>query len=199
MAKIRRAIVSVSDKTGVVEFARGLHQRGVQILSTGGTARALQDAGVAVTEVSAYTGFPEMLDGRVKTLHPKIHGGILGLRDRPDHAAKMEAHGIEPIDLVAVNLYPFEQTVARAGCTVEEAVEQIDIGGPCMIRASAKNHRFVSVVVDPADYSRVLTEMDRLGGEVSPELNFELAVKAFHRTSEYDAAIAGWLKGRGAA
>jgi len=199
MARIVRAIVSVSDKTGVVEFARGLRERGVEILSTGGTARALQEAGVAVTEVSAYTGFPEMLDGRVKTLHPKIYGGILGLRDRPDHAAMMQAHGIEPIDLVAVNLYPFEQTVARAGCTVEEAVEQIDIGGPCMIRASAKNHRFVSVVVDPADYSRVLAEMDRLEGEVSRELNFELAVKAFRRTSEYDAAIAGWLKGRGAA
>lgn len=199
MAKVRRAIVSVSDKTGVVEFARGLHERGVEILSTGGTAKALQDAGVPVTEVSAYTGFPEMLDGRVKTLHPKIYGGILGLRDRPDHAATMKDHGIEPIDLVAVNLYPFEQTVARAGCTVEEAVEQIDIGGPCMIRASAKNHRFVTVVVDPADYGRVLADLDRLGGEVGRELNFELAVKAYGRTSAYDAAIAGWLAGRGVA
>ena len=196
MANIRKAIVSVSDKTGVVEFARGLSERGVQILSTGGTARSLQEAGVPVTEVSAYTGFPEMLDGRVKTLHPKIHGGILGLRDREDHAAKMREHGIEPIDIVAVNLYPFEKTVAQAGCTLAEAVEQIDIGGPCMIRASAKNHRFVTVIVDPADYGTVLAEMDRLGGEVSPELNFELAVKAFERTSAYDAAIAGWLKGR---
>ena len=198
MGKIRRAIVSVSDKTGVVEFAEGLEARGVKILSTGGTAQLLREAGVAVVEVSAYTGFPEMLDGRVKTLHPKIHGGILGLRDNPEHAATMDAHGIEPIDLVAVNLYPFEKTVAQKGYTLTEAVEHIDIGGPCMIRASAKNHRFVAVVVDPSDYSRVLGEMDRLGGDVGPELRFELAVKAFGRTSEYDAAIAGWLQGRGA-
>jgi phosphoribosylaminoimidazolecarboxamide formyltransferase/IMP cyclohydrolase len=194
--KIRRAIVSVSDKTGVVEFGRGLAARGVQILSTGGTARSLQGASVPVMEVSAYTGFPEMLDGRVKTLHPRIHGGILGLRDRDDHAAKMREHGIEPIDLVAVNLYPFEKTVAQPGCTLAEAVEQIDIGGPCMIRASAKNHRFVTVVVDPTDYERVLSEMDRLGGEVGVGLNFELAVKAFERTSAYDAAISGWLRER---
>jgi len=198
MAKMRRAIVSVSDKEGVVEFAAGLSQRGVQILSTGGTARLLREAGVPVVEVSAYTGFPEMLDGRVKTLHPKIHGGILGLRDKPEHAAKMKEHGIEPIDLVAVNLYPFEQTVAQAGCTLEEAVEQVDIGGPCMIRAAAKNHRHVTVVVDPADYPRILKELDRLDGETSLELRFELAVKAFGRTSQYDAAICGWLKGRGA-
>jgi phosphoribosylaminoimidazolecarboxamide formyltransferase/IMP cyclohydrolase len=197
MAQIRKAMVSVSDKTGVAEFAQGLAERGVAILSTGGTARLLRDAGVEVTEVSAYTGFPEMLDGRVKTLHPKLHGGILGLRDNPEHLAKMSDYGIEPIDLVAVNLYPFEKTVARPECTLEEAVEQIDIGGPCMIRAAAKNHRFVTVVVDPEDYPRVFGEMDRLGGKVGPELNFELAVKAFGRTSEYDAAIAGWLKGRG--
>jgi phosphoribosylaminoimidazolecarboxamide formyltransferase/IMP cyclohydrolase len=195
MPKIRRAIVSVSDKTGVVDFASGLATRGVVLLSTGGTARSLLESGVPVTEVSAYTGFPEMMDGRVKTLHPKIHGGILGLRDREDHAAKMRDHGIEPIDLVAVNLYPFEKTVARPDCTLSEAVEQIDIGGPCMIRASAKNHRFVTVVVDPADYGRVLAEMDRLEGEVSAELNFELAVKAFERTASYDAAISGWLRG----
>lgn len=197
MAKIRRAIVSVSDKTGVVEFAQGLAARGVQILSTGGTAKSLREAGVPVVEVSAYTGFPEMLDGRVKTLHPKIHGGILGLRDNPEHAAKMKEHGIEPIDLVAVNLYPFEKTVAREGCTLEEAVEQIDIGGPCMIRASAKNHRYVTVVVDPGDYGEVLSEMDRLSGEVGAPLNFRLAVKAFQRTSEYDAAIARWLGAAG--
>jgi len=198
MAKIRRAIISLSDKTGALEFAKGLADRGVEILSTGGTARLLRDAGVPVVEVSSYTGFPEMLDGRVKTLHPKIHGGILGLRDNPEHAAKMREHGIEPIDLVAVNLYPFEQTVARAGCTLEEAVEQIDIGGPCMIRASAKNYRYVTVVVDPADYPRVLRELEQRAGETSPELRFELAVKAFGRTSQYDAAISGWLKGRGA-
>ena len=197
MGSIRRAIVSVSDKTGVVEFARGLVEQGVEILSTGGTARLLRESGVPVTEVSAYTGFPEILDGRVKTLVPKIHGGILALRDNPAHAAQMAEHGIEPIDLVAVNLYPFERTVAQPGCTLEEAVEQIDIGGPCMIRAAAKNHRFVTVVVDPADYDRVLAEMGRLGGEVGDELRFELAAKAFARTSEYDAAIAGWLKGRG--
>jgi len=198
MSKIRRAIISLSDKSGVTEFAKGLADRGVEILSTGGTARMLRDSGIPVVEVSTYTGFPEMLDGRVKTLHPKIHGGILGLRDNPEHAAKMREHGIEPIDLVAVNLYPFEQTVARAGCTLEEAVEQIDIGGPCMIRASAKNYRYVTVVVDPADYPRVLRELDQRGGETSPELRFELAVKAFGRTSQYDAAICGWLKGRGA-
>lgn len=197
MAKMRRAIVSVSDKAGVVEFARGLAQRGVELLSTGGTARLLREAGVPVVEVSAYTGFPEMLDGRVKTLHPKIYGGILGLRDNPEHGAKMAEHGIDPIDLVAVNLYPFEKTVAQADCTLAEAVEQIDIGGPCMIRAAAKNHRDVAVVTDPADYPRVLAEMDRRGGEVSPELRFELAVKAFGRTCEYDAAISGWLQGRG--
>ncbi|NTU59639.1 MAG: IMP cyclohydrolase [Deltaproteobacteria bacterium] len=197
MARIRRAIVSVSDKTGVVDFARGLADRGVQVLSTGGTAKSLKEAGVPVVEVSAYTGFPEMLDGRVKTLHPKIHGGILGLRDNPAHAAKMQEHGIEPIDLVAVNLYPFEKTVAQEGCTLPEAVEQIDIGGPCMIRASAKNHRFVTVVVDPGDYAAVLAEMDRLEGEVSGELNFRLAVKAFQRTSQYDSAIAAWLGGAG--
>ncbi len=197
MPKIRRAIVSVSDKTGVVEFARGLAGHGVEILSTGGTARLLRESGVPVTEVSAYTGFPEILDGRVKTLVPKIHGGILAIRDNPEHAAQMEAHGIQPIDLVAVNLYPFEKTVAEPGCTLEAAVEQIDIGGPCMIRAAAKNHRYVTVVVDPGDYARVLAEMDRLGGEVGDTLRYELAAKAFARTSEYDAAIAGWLKGRG--
>ncbi len=197
MPKIRRAIVSVSDKTGVVEFARGLAGHGVEILSTGGTARLLRESGVPVTDVSAYTGFPEILDGRVKTLVPKIHGGILAIRDNPEHRAQMEAHGIQPIDLVAVNLYPFEKTVAEPGCTLEAAVEQIDIGGPCMIRAAAKNHRYVTVVVDPGDYARVLAEMDRLGGAVGDELRYELAAKAFARTSEYDAAIAGWLKGRG--
>ncbi len=197
MGSIRRAIVSVSDKTGVVAFARGLVEQGVEILSTGGTARLLRESGVPVTEVSTYTGFPEILDGRVKTLVPKIHGGILALRDNPAHVAQMAEHGIEPIDLVAVNLYPFERTVAQPGCTLEEAVEQIDIGGPCMIRAAAKNHRFVTVVVDPADYDRVLAEMGRLDGAVGDELRFELAAKAFARTSEYDAAIAGWLKGRG--
>lgn len=197
MSAIKTALVSVSDKTGAAAFAQGLVDRGVRLLSTGGTARLLREAGVPVTDVSEHTGFPEMLDGRVKTLHPKIHGGILGLRDNPEHVAKMAEHGITPIDLVAVNLYPFEQTVCKAGCTLAEAVEQIDIGGPCMIRAAAKNHRFVTVITEPADYARVLGEMDRRHGEVGADLNFELAVKAFARTSEYDAAISGWLKGRG--
>lgn len=197
MVRIRKAIVSVSDKTGVVEFAKGLAARGVEILSTGGTAKSLQQAGVPVVEVSAHTGFPEMLDGRVKTLHPKIHGGILGLRDNPEHAAKMQEFGIDPIDLVAVNLYPFEKTVEQAGCTLAEAVEQIDIGGPCMIRASAKNHRFVTVLVDPADYERVLAEMDANDGAVGLGFNFQLAVKAFRRTSQYDAAISEWLGAKG--
>lgn len=197
MQKIRKAIVSVSDKAGVADFARGLSDRGVEVLSTGGTAKLIASSEVPVTEVSDYTGFPEMLDGRVKTLHPKVHGGILGLRDNPEHVAKMEEHGIDRIDLIAVNLYPFEKTVSQSGCTLAEAVEQIDIGGPCMIRAAAKNHRFVCVIVDPDDYKKVLAEMDANDGAVTPELRFELAVKAFARTSEYDAAISGWLKGRG--
>ncbi len=195
---IRRALISVHDKNGLVPFARALAERGVALISTGGSARTLAEAGLAVTEVADVTGFPEMLDGRVKTLHPRIHGGILGLRDNPEHLAKMAEMDIEAIDLVVVNLYPFEKTVAQRGCTLEEAVEQIDIGGPCLIRAAAKNHRFVTVVVDPGDYRRVIGELDRLGGEVGPELRFELAVKAFRRTSEYDAAISGWLGGRGA-
>jgi phosphoribosylaminoimidazolecarboxamide formyltransferase/IMP cyclohydrolase len=196
MAKIRRAIVSVSDKAGVVDFARALHERGVELLSTGGTAKLLRDAKIPVREVSDYTGFPEMLDGRVKTLHPKVHGGILGLRDNPEHQARMREHGIQPIDLVAINLYPFEKTVANPACTLPEAVEQIDIGGPCMIRAAAKNHRFVTVLTDPADYARVLAEMDGSGGEVSEKLNFELSVKAYSRTAAYDTAISSWLQGK---
>lgn len=197
MTRIKRALVSVSDKTGVAAFARGLADRGVEIISTGGTAKLLRGAGVEVADVSSYTGYPEMMNGRVKTLHPKVHGGILGLRDNPGHVSQMKEHGITPIDMVVVNLYPFEKTVAQAGCTLEEAVEQIDIGGPCMIRSAAKNYRFVSVVVDPQDYSRILSQMDQNNGAVGEALNFELSVKAFSRTSEYDAAIAGWLKGRG--
>ena len=193
----RRALVSVYDKEGVVDFCRALRELDVEIVSSGGTARLLESADVRVTAVSDYTGFPEMLDGRVKTLHPKIHGGILGLRDKEEHVAKMAEHGIVPIDLVAVNLYPFEKTVAQGSCTLAEAVEQIDIGGPCMIRAAAKNHRFVTVLTDPADYARVLGEMDRRDGDVGLDLNFELAVKAFARTSAYDAAISSWLQGRG--
>jgi phosphoribosylaminoimidazolecarboxamide formyltransferase/IMP cyclohydrolase len=196
MAKVKRAIVSVSDKSGVAEFAAELAKRGVELLSTGGTAKLLREAGLTVTDVSSYTGFPEMLDGRVKTLHPKVHGGILGIRDNPEHVAKMKEYGIEPVDMVVINLYPFEKTVADPNCSVPDAIEQIDIGGPCMVRAAAKNNRFVSVVVDPADYERVLSDMDSLDGEVSDGLRFELATKAYTRTAEYDTAISTWLKGK---
>ncbi len=194
MNPIRRALVSVSDKTGLVEFCRGLTSLGVEILSTGGTARLLADAGIKVEEVSSYTGFPEIMNGRVKTLHPKIHGGILGRRGRDD--AAMAQHGIAPIDLVVVNLYPFEQTVARPGCTLAEAVENIDIGGPAMVRAAAKNHHDVAVIVDPADYHAVLEEMTGNGGALSEDSRYSLAVKAFELTARYDAAISNYLDSR---
>jgi phosphoribosylaminoimidazolecarboxamide formyltransferase/IMP cyclohydrolase len=188
---IRRALLSVSDKSGLVEFARALTARGVQLLSTGGTAALLAKSGIAVTEVAAYTGFPEIMDGRVKTLHPKIHGGLLGRRGVDD--AVMRAHGIEPIDLLVVNLYPFAATVARAGTSVADAVEQIDIGGPAMVRAAAKNHDGVAVVIDPADYAAVLDDMARHDGQVSAELRLRLAAKAFCQTAEYDARVASYL------
>ncbi len=191
--RIQRALISVSDKTGIENFARMLAQSGVEILSTGGTYAALKKAGVAVREVSDHTGFPELMDGRVKTLHPKIHGGILALRDHPQHTGAMAEHGIAPIDLVVVNLYPFEATVAKPGVTRDEAIENIDIGGPSMVRSAAKNHRFVGIVVDPADYGRVLDEMQRNGGGLSDAFRSELAQKAFALTARYDAAIAGWL------
>jgi len=193
MAKIKRALISVSDKTGVLDFARELAGFGVEILSTGGTAKLLRDAGLAVKDVAEFTGFPEMLDGRVKTLHPKVHGGLLGMRDNPEHLAKMAEHGIEPIDLVAVNLYPFETTVAKAGCTLEDAIENIDIGGPTMLRSAAKNHRDVTVLVDAADYAVVLAEMRATGGAVSRPTNFRLAVKVYQHTAAYDGAISNWL------
>src|SRR3954454_7672896 len=157
--KIRRALLSVSDKTGIVDLAKALLTHGVDILSTGGTAQLLKLNGIVVTEVQDYTGFPEMMEGRVKTLHPKVHGGILARRDRPDHVKAMEEHGIPPIDMVVVNLYPFEQTVAKSGCTMDDAIENIDIGGPAMVRAAAKNHAFVAVVTDPADYRSLLEKM----------------------------------------
>jgi phosphoribosylaminoimidazolecarboxamide formyltransferase / IMP cyclohydrolase len=191
--RVERALISVSDKTGVENFARALSQRGIEILSTGGTFAALRRGGVPVREVSEYTGFPEMMDGRVKTLHPKVHGGILALRDEGSHLAAMEAHAIAPIDLVVVNLYPFESTAAREGVSREEVIEQIDIGGPSMLRSAAKNHRHVGVVVDPEDYGRVLDELERHGGALGDPLRRELAHKAFATTARYDAAISRWL------
>ena len=193
MARITRALVSVSDKTGLVEFVRGLREFGVEILSTGGTATLLADAGIPVVAVSAHTGSPEILDGRVKTLHPKIHGGILGRREDPGHRDQMATHGIAPIDMVVVNLYPFEATVARPNCAFEDAIENIDIGGPSMVRSAAKNHHDVTVVVDPADYGAVLDEMRRGGGTVAPATNTRLARKAFQTTAHYDGAIADYL------
>jgi phosphoribosylaminoimidazolecarboxamide formyltransferase/IMP cyclohydrolase len=193
MADIRRALISVSDKTGVVAFARELAGFGVDILSTGGTATLLRQEGIPVRDVADFTGFPEMLDGRVKTLHPKVHGGLLGRRDDPAHLAKMQEHGIEPIDLVAVNLYPFEATVAREGCSLEDAIENIDIGGPTMLRSAAKNHRDVTVVVDHRDYAAVLAELKAGAGAVSRETNFRLAVKVYQHTAAYDGAISNWL------
>jgi len=194
---VRRALISVSDKRGLIEFAGALAKLKVHILSTGGTARLLADNGIPVTEVSEYTGFPEMLDGRVKTLHPKIHGGLLARRDLPAHMAAIGQAGIEPIDLVAVNLYPFAQAVAKPGCTLEEAIENIDIGGPTMLRSAAKNHDSVAVVVDPADYPAVLEEMGKNGGAISAGTRFALAKKVFTHTAAYDAAISNYLTGLG--
>ncbi len=189
---IRRALISVSDKTGLIEFGKFLAERGVEILSTGGSAKALSDAGVPVTEVSAHTGFPEIMDGRVKTLHPKIHGGLLAIRGNPKHEAAMKEHAIAPIDLVAVNLYPFEATVAK-GADYETCVENIDIGGPGMIRAAAKNHEFVTVVVDAADYGAVMDEMKANKGATTLEFRKKLAAAAYARTAVYEAAISGWF------
>ncbi len=188
---IRRALLSVSNKEGLLDFARELRSRGIVILSTGGTASALRANGIDVTDVSAITGFPEIMDGRVKTLHPKIHGGLLGRRGTDD--AVMREHGIDAIDLVAVNLYPFAATIAKPGCTFEDAVENIDIGGPAMVRASAKNHDRVAIVVDPLDYGTVLAEMDRHEGGVSAETRLRLATKAFSHTAQYDAMVAAYL------
>jgi phosphoribosylaminoimidazolecarboxamide formyltransferase/IMP cyclohydrolase len=188
---IRRALISVSDKTGLVEFARALAALGVELLSTGGSAKAIREAGVAVTDVSEHTGFPEILDGRVKTLVPQIHGGILGRRDLPAHLAQMEQHGIAPIDLVAVNLYPFEATVAR-GAAFDECVENIDIGGPALIRAAAKNHDFVAVLTEPGHYAEVLAELQAHAG-TTLALRRRLAGEAYARTASYDAAIASWF------
>src|SRR3954471_13835866 len=192
MEKIRRALLSVSDKTGLVPFAQTLAGAGVELISTGGTAKALREAGLAVKDISEQTGFPEMLDGRVKTLHPKVHGGLLYIRGNEGHEAAVKQHGIAPIDLVIVNLYPFEQTVAKPDVTLHDAIENIDIGGPSMLRSAAKNHDAVTVVVDPLDYAEV-GEQIRGTGETSLELRRRLAAKVFARTAAYDAAIASHL------
>jgi phosphoribosylaminoimidazolecarboxamide formyltransferase/IMP cyclohydrolase len=191
--KVRRALVSVSDKTGVVEFVKGLVALGVEILSTGGTARTLREAGLAVKDVSEYTGFPEIMDGRVKTLHPKVHGALLAVRNNPAHQKAMAALDIQPIDMVVVNLYPFEQTVARPECTIAEAVENIDIGGPSMLRSAAKNNAYVAVVSNPARYGEVLAELQAKSGALSDETRFALAAEAFATTARYDAAIARYF------
>ncbi|WP_324741092.1 bifunctional phosphoribosylaminoimidazolecarboxamide formyltransferase/IMP cyclohydrolase [Tsuneonella sp. CC-YZS046] len=190
--KIGRALLSVSDKTGLVELGQALAARGVELVSTGGTANALRDAGLQVKDVSDLTGFPEMMDGRVKTLHPMVHGGLLAVRDNPDHAAAMERHGIGAIDLVVVNLYPFQQTVAK-GAGREEIIENIDIGGPSMVRSAAKNHGFVTIVTDPADYPELLAELERGGGATGLDFRRKMAARAFAATAAYDAAISQWF------
>jgi phosphoribosylaminoimidazolecarboxamide formyltransferase / IMP cyclohydrolase len=196
-APISQALLSVSDKTGLVEFASGLARLGMRLLSTGGTANTLSQAGLQVVEIGDYTGFPEMLDGRVKTLHPKVHGGILARRERPGHVAALERHAIPTIDLVVVNLYPFRATVATPDCSLEDAIENIDIGGPAMVRSAAKNWQHVGVVVDPADYGALLSELTARHGALTAKTRFALARKAFSHTAAYDGAISNWLTARG--
>ena len=196
MIRIQRALISVSDKTGLEALACCLHESGTEILSTGGTANFLRERGLPVVDVSEYTGFPEIMDGRVKTLHPKVHGGLLALRDKESHIAQMKAQGIQPIDMVVVNLYPFRETAAREGVSFPEVIEQIDIGGPGMIRSAAKNHAFVAVVTDPADYAGIVEEMKAGGGALSSASRFRLAQKAFAATALYDIAIAAWFAER---
>ena len=191
--KIKKAIISVSDKTGIVDFAKEISNLGIEILSTGGTAKILRENGIDVIEISDYTGFPEIMDGRVKTLHPKIHGGILALRDNPEHMGKIKELGIEPIDMVVVNLYPFEKTIEKPDATFDDAIENIDIGGPTMIRASAKNFKYVIVIIDPEDYNKVLDEI-KTNGDVSYTTRLYLAQKVFERMSNYDGKIAEYLK-----
>src|SRR5262249_32771058 len=189
---ITRALLSVSDKTGLVEFARALADLGIVLISTGGTAKALKDAGLKVMDVSEVTGFPEMMDGRVKTLHPKVHGGLLAIRDNKEHAGAMATHGIRPIDLLVVNLYPFEQTGAK-GAAADDCIENIDIGGPAMIRAAAKNHADVAVIVEAEDYAALLAELSEHYGATTLGLRKKLAAKAYARTAAYDAAISNWF------
>ncbi|MCK4839247.1 MAG: IMP cyclohydrolase [Desulfobulbaceae bacterium] len=192
MRKIERALISLTDKSGIEDFARQLEEMGVEILSTGGTAKKMRDNDIKVMDVSEFTGFPEMLDGRVKTLHPKVHGGILAQKTNPDHLEQMKAHGLLAIDLVAVNLYAFEKTVADPNCSLIDAIENIDIGGPTMLRAAAKNYRDVTVLVDPADYPQVIREMKETGN-TTLKTRFRLAAKVFALTSRYDTAISAWL------
>lgn len=194
MKKVERALISLTDKSGIDDFAKALADFGVEILSTGGTAKKIRDCGVAVTDVSEFTGFPEMLDGRVKTLHPLVHGGILNQRANPDHQQQCAENGIRHIDIVAVNLYAFEKTVAQPDCSLADAIENIDIGGPTLLRASAKNFQDVTVIVDPADYEQVLNEI-RETGNTTLKTRFRLAVKVFQLTSTYDTTIAKWLEG----
>ncbi len=196
LVPIRTALLSVSDKTDLLPFAVFLASRGVRIISTGGTAKTLMEAGLAVTPIDQVTGFPEMMDGRVKTLHPKIHGGLLALRDKADHAEAMAKHGIGPIDLVCVNLYPFEKTVAKPDVTEEDAIENIDIGGPAMVRSAAKNHGFVAIVTSPAQYAKVEDEMKANHGATTLATRKQLALAAYTRTAEYDTAISRWMAGR---
>ena len=193
MIKIKKALISVSDKSNVLELAKSLSSFDIEILSTGGTAKLLKENKINVTEVSDYTKFPEMLDGRVKTLHPKIHGGILGRRDNPEHNETMKNHEIDPIDLVVVNLYPFEETINQEGCTLELAIENIDIGGPAMIRSAAKNYQHVAVLTNPKDYKSFTDEINKNQGSISLDLSFSLAKKAFEKTSAYDSAINNYL------
>lgn len=196
MRKIERAIVGVYDKTGIVEFARALHKFGVEILSTGGTSRTLEEGNIPVRRVADYTGFPEMMDGRVKTLHPRIHGGLLAMRDNEAHMAEARQNGVEMIDMVVNSLYPFEATIAKPDVSLEEAIENIDIGGPTMIRAAAKNYRYVAVVTDISQYQSILDEMERNDGCLSLETRFTLAKAAFKLTAHYDTVISGYLEGR---
>jgi phosphoribosylaminoimidazolecarboxamide formyltransferase/IMP cyclohydrolase len=194
MNRVSTALISVTDKSGIVELARSLEKLGIEILSTGGTAKTIRDGGIRVIDISEYTGFPEMMDGRVKTLHPKVHGGLLGRRDNEQDVQMMKINGIKNIDLVVVNLYQFEKTVAKGGCTLEEAVENIDIGGPSMLRSAAKNFRYVTVIVDPSDYSKVLREITETGG-TKLTTRFDLAKKVFNLTWQYDRAINNYLEG----
>jgi len=195
---IQRALLSVSDKSGLVEFAKSLAARGVEIVSTGGTAKTLMAAGIAVVPIEKMTGFPEMMDGRVKTLHPRVHGGLLGRRDVPEHVAAMKEHGIAPIDLVCVSLYPFADTIAKSGVTEDEAIEQIDIGGPAMIRSASKNYEFVTVVTSPDQYGRVMKELAANNGATTPALRKQFAAEAFDHTAKYDTMIAAWMFREGA-